>query len=481
MMVNLMNQHTRLTDIQDFEQLLNYLHDELDWPISSDNFEDDFFEYSSEALGLDSQIAAKIQSIKRLRPLDVNQPWGIIFIEFEPKRLPILALRRILNHFLIKRRAAADGPRWQMEDLLFISNYGQSEHRQITFAHFTSQHEGAPTLKVIDWNERDTALHLEYVDQQLTQYLSWPSDKDPDSWRKQWSKAFTLQHGHSIRTSKDLSVSLAALARRIRERVKSALEVETDSGFITGLLKTFQETLAHDLTHDAFADMVAQNITYGLLSARITDKGDSTAKDLTSRMRTNPLLLELMTTFMHLNDTDQALNFDELGVSEVQDFLSHTDMEPVIRDFGDRNPREDPVIHFYENFLAEYDQEQKVKRGVFYTPRPVVLYIVESIDALLRDTFGLNDGLADTCTWGEMAQRNKEITIPEGVSPENHFVQILDPATGTGTFLVEVIDRIWRTCKKKWGGGIFCLYGTIMSQSICYQGCTAMSSSWLRM
>ena len=92
-------------------------------------------------------------------------------------------------------------------------------------------------------------------------------------------------------------------------------------------------------------------------------------------------------------------------------------MEAVVRDFGDRNPQEDPVIHFYEHFLAAYDKKQKVSRGVFYTPRPVVSYIVRSVDELLRTEFGLADGLADTTTWGEMAKRHKDLRIPEGTSP----------------------------------------------------------------
>ena len=124
--------------------------------------------------------------------------------------------------------------------------------------------------------------------------------------------------------------------------------------------------------------------------------------------------------------------------------------EAVVRDFGDRNPQEDPVIHFYEHFLAAYDKKQKVKRGVFYTPRSVVSYIVRSVDELLRSEFGLTDGLADTTTWGEMAKRHKELKIPEGTSPTQAFVQILDPATGTGTFLVEVIDLIHNTMAAKW-------------------------------
>ena len=91
-----------------------------------------------------------------------------------------------------------------------------------------------------------------------------------------------------------------------------------------------------------------------------------------------------------------------------------------------------------------------MSRGVFYTPRPVVSYIVRSMDELLRSEFGLTEGLADTATWGEMVERHQELEIPEGTPPGQCFVQILDPATGTGTFLVEVIDLIHNTMLEKW-------------------------------
>ena len=118
---------------------------------------------------------------------------------------------------------------------------------------------------------------------------------------------------------------------------------------------------------------------------------------------------------------------------------------------GTENPREDPVIHFYEHFLAAYDKRHEGGAAAsFYTPRPVVSYIVRSVDELLRTEFGLPDGLADTTTWGEMAARHQELKVPDGTPPEQAFVQVLDPATGTGTFLVEVIDSIRGTMVKKW-------------------------------
>lgn len=445
----------RLSKIQGFDELVDYLRDEMDWPISAENLEESTFDYKLEELGIDVKNAAKIKEIKRLRPFDVKQSWGIFFIRFEPKYLPVVALRRILGRFARKQRDTNGGERrtWPIEDLLFVSICGQDQQRRFTFAHFTPipGNQGLPVLRVLDWDQRDTTLHLEYVDQQLRECLAWPGDQDDkDAWRKRWQDAFTVRHRHVVNTSRELSIRLAELAQGIRERIKRALEIETEKGYITRLLKSFQKTLVHDINNDGFSDMVAQTITYGLLSARITNPEQSTAFDLANHMRTNPLLSELMAVFLNIGTGQKEIDFDELGIVEVEEFLDNTHMESVIRDFGDRNPREDPVMHFYENFLAEYDREKKVERGVFYTPRPVVSYIVNSIDALLRNEFRLTDGLADTSSWGDVAQQNEKVRIPTNISPESDFVQILDPAAGTGTFLVEVIELIHSTLRKKW-------------------------------
>ena len=452
---------TRLANIKRFDQLIVYLRNEMSWPINEDNFEDITFEYTPEELDIDMTNAAKIQEIRRLRPLVPNQAWGIFFVKFEPKRLPVVALRRILSRVTLKRRISASSSErqtWAVEDLLFISNYGEGDTRQISFAHFATPKNARelPTLKVLGWDNRDTALHLDTVAKELTEQLTWPdNENDAGAWRKQWSEAFTLQHREVITTSKKLSIRLAELAHAIRERIKNVLTIETEEGRITKLMEAFQKALVHDLDADGFADMYAQTIAYGLLSARITDPNRKTVDDFAGHMHTNPLLRNLVETFLWTRGKNGktsrvGIDFDELGVAEVVELLDDANMEAVIRDFGDHNPREDPVIHFYEDFLAAYDKEQKVSRGVFYTPRPVVSYIVRSVDELLRREFGLTDGLADITTWGEMVHRHSHLTIPEGVSPDQDFVQILDPAVGTGTFLVEVIDLIHRTLTTKW-------------------------------
>ena len=116
----------------------------MGWPIDGGDFEELTFEYTPEELGIDTKNAARIQEIKRLRPLVSNQPWGIFFVKFEPKRLPVVALRRILSQVALKKRASANSAErtaWANDDLLFVSNYGDGDERQISFAHFSTPSE----------------------------------------------------------------------------------------------------------------------------------------------------------------------------------------------------------------------------------------------------------------------------------------------------------------------------------------------------
>jgi predicted helicase len=460
----------RIRQIKTFPSLVKYLRDELSWPIEADDFEDLTYDWEPEELGIDKASAAKIKEVKQLRPLADGQPWGVFFVNFEPKQLPVVALRRLLNSMVIRKRESANKSErqaWAMNDLMFISSYGDSGERHISFAHF-SQPEGKndlPILKVLGWDNSNAPLRLDWVATKLTECLAWPDDeKDIDGWRDTWQSAFSLRHRETITTAKDLAIRLAALARAIRDRIATTLAIETDKGPLTKLMKAFQSALMHDLDEKGFADMYAQTIAYGLLSARIADPSSRTADDLTAHMKTNPFLKELMQTFLHVGGrTGKAggpgIDFDELGVSEVVELLDDANIEAVIRDFGDKKRDEDPVMHFYESFLHEYNKQLKIQRGVFYTPQPVVSYIVRSVHELLQSEFGLADGLADTTTWGEMLKKHLGLRLPpltdepgekRTISPDEPFVQILDPATGTATFLVEVIDVIHATLKAKW-------------------------------
>jgi hypothetical protein len=274
-----------------------------------------------------------------------------------------------------------------------------------------------------------------------------------------------------INTAKDLADRLAILAQSIRSKVTQVLAIETERGELQKLYAAFREALIHDLTEESFADMYAQTITYGLFSAAVsrTVPDDSMGsrthvepENLADMVPiTNPFLREMLSTFLTVGGRKGKLDFDELGIQEVVEVLNspETKLDAVLRNFGDRRPGEDPVIHFYEDFLKQYDKKLKVQRGVFYTPQPVVSYIVRSVHELLQTEFGLADGLADTTTWGEMLKKQSGLKLPpltaepgekRTISPDEPFVQILDPATGTATFLVEVIDVIHRTLTAKW-------------------------------
>ena len=469
----------QLRSIQTFEELIPFLEDDLDWPFPRGSqeyeFDDLTFEYTPDELGLEDEYAAKIKRIHQLRPLVSGQPWGIFFVEFENKKLPIVVLRRILSHLVLKQRKSAnpaDRARWNAGDLLFISAFAEEGtlQREIAFAHFHQDPGDQPTLRVLGWDGGDTPLKLEHVSQILRHRLSWPRNAaDHAAWRKQWAGTFRYSIGQQIQTADMLARELARVARNIRDAAMALMKVESSRGPLRRMHEAFRIALIHDLTQEGFADTYAQTITYGLLTAAIsrTDRSagaDGTfvlAEDLHNMVPiTNPFLKEMLESFLKVGGRSASkqpgLDFDELGVQEVVEMLrsSELDLPAVLEDFGNRNPGEDPVIRFYEDFLKAYNRELKVKRGVFYTPQSVVSYIVRSVHKLLQVEFELVDGLASTITWGDMASQmaaaNKPFAIPVGVTPGSHFVVILDPATGTATFLVEVIEVIFRTLTQKW-------------------------------
>lgn len=460
-----------LRSIRNFDTLIRYLEDELDWPLKGYSTEDLTFEYDASELGIDPKAAARIKEIKQLRPLAGSQPWGIFFVNFEKKRLPVVVLRKLLRVLVLKKRSSsnqAERKAWQPRDLLFISSYGEEASRTLSFAHFVENEGNAlAELRVLGWDDDDTPLHMDYVHGVLCQKLRWDDrlSDAPEQWRQQWSEAFVLRHRHVIQKSDELAAALAQLARRIQNRIRTLLASEDDSGEMRKLQASFKSGLIHDLNDESFADMFAQTVTYGLfsLACRRTVPGGGTAfaKDELPHYFTSPFLKEMLGVFLGLKSRKGAIDFDELGVSDVTDLLTSPDthMEVVLADFNNKTRGEDPVIHFYEHFLSAYNKKLKVQRGVFYTPQAVVSYIVRSVHELLQTEFGLEDGLASTATWGEMIQKNPSLKLPlkvEGnpsqgtISESEPFVQILDPATGTATFLVETIEVIHRTLKAKW-------------------------------
>ena len=273
---------------------------------------------------------------------------------------------------------------------------------------------------------------------------------------------FLGQKPVDIASAEELARWLANLTHIIRYIITEAFRAGKASQQLRDWRAAFAATLLPELAPhtdakrevvavNEFADMFAQTLAYGLFSARATSGGGAFTREKAQKLipRTNPFL---RTFFEQI--TGSALE-DEPFAGFVEDLiqtLDHADMARVMADFGKHGRRRDPVVHFYETFLQAYDPKLRELRGVYYTPEPVVNYIVLSIDRLLKNKFGLKAGLAD----------HEKITVKrkEGereIVDETHRVLILDPATGTATFLHTVLDFIRSQFKTKknagqWGG-----------------------------
>ncbi len=244
---------------------------------------------------------------------------------------------------------------------------------------------------------------------------------------------FTESQKEPIRSGKHLSQIMGGKAQRIRENIKSFLSTDSDKNrSILAVYDTIKKQLVHDLSLDSFADMYAQTLVYGLFVARYHDDslGNFTrqeARDLVPA--SNPLL-------KHFFDHIVGADFDkrlEYIVNELCEVYLHSNVQELMKEYykidlwDNKHEAPDPVIHFYEDFLKEYDPDLRKKIGAFYTPLPVVRFIVRSVDYILQKDFNLHSGLADSSK------------LPNG----KHRVQVLDPAAGTGTFITEVLNNIY--------------------------------------
>ncbi|HYT46052.1 MAG TPA: type ISP restriction/modification enzyme, partial [Methylomirabilota bacterium] len=251
----------------------------------------------------------------------------------------------------------------------------------------------------------------------------------------------------TINNPKELAIRMAALAQLTRNAITLAFKSEEGGGSLHAQMVGFKQVLLPDLDNEQFADMYAQTICYGLFAARCNSKpGETfTRKDAAYDIpKTNPFLRKMF-SYIAGPGLDERIVW---VVDDLAELLNRSDMEAILQDFGKRTRQEDPVVHFYETFLAQYDPKLRELRGVYYTPEPVVSYIVRSVDYVLKKVFDLPDGLADYSKI-QMVSSDGKTNIDQNKLP--HTVQILDPATGTGTFLYYVIKQIYESFKNNRG------------------------------
>lgn len=262
-------------------------------------------------------------------------------------------------------------------------------------------------------------------------------------------KNFCNYQGQTIKSPKQLANLMAQKAVMIRDVIINALDMCTESSLVNQR-DAFKQILLHDLTNHTFADMYAQTIAYGLFVARLND---TTLEDF-SRQEARELISKNNPFLRQLFDYISGANLDDSLVWIVDDLVEifrAVDLNKLLRNYGRTTQMSDPFLHFYETFLESYDKVNKEKRGVYYTPQPVVRFIVSAVDRILKNEFKLSHGLADDSTikhtrtlyYESKKVRGKVVDMPVTTEEDIYKVQILDPATGTGTFLAETIRKIY--------------------------------------
>ncbi len=250
-------------------------------------------------------------------------------------------------------------------------------------------------------------------------------------------KDFLSQDATLVNTPQELARRMAIKTRLLRDSVRSRLAENPTEGSVAAFQRLSRELLAAESDVEAVADTYAQTAAYGLFAAwQKRPAGSEFTRQSAVFTDMTPFLGDALDSVAGRR-TEGKLAW---VIDDLARLLDKTDRSAIMQGFARAPGQDDPIIHFYEDFLAVYDSSMREKRGVYYTPLPVVSYIVRSIDKLLRDSLGIADGLADTEKVG---------------NGEHHRVTILDPAVGTGTFLREVVAHVRGTIRDKGLGGIW--------------------------
>ncbi len=254
-----------------------------------------------------------------------------------------------------------------------------------------------------------------------------PVEKEPDFTKLM--EAFYSFSLPKVYNAKNLAIELAKRTKFLKDEVITedlAEEEKNGKGFILGFYEAFRQFLISGLSKEDFADLYSQTITYGLFAARMRAKNGFNRKLAYDNIPRTIGILRDVFRFVSLEDTPAQM---EWIIDDIAEVLSVADVNKLLQDYFREGKGKDPVVHFYETFLAEYDPKTRERRGVYYTPEPVVSYIVRSLHHILKHRFVRADGLA------------------------SDSVTVLDPASGTLTFLAEAAKLAVNEFTNKYGEG----------------------------
>lgn len=261
----------------------------------------------------------------------------------------------------------------------------------------------------------------------------------------------------TITSAKRLAEQMAAKARILSSTINNAFRLaeENEDAYeankqLQAQLDAFRQVLINDLTPEGFADIYAQTVAYGMFAARLHDHtpNDFSRQEAANLIpRTNPFLRNIFQQIAGY-DLDERIAW---VVDDLVNVFLATDVQKVMKNYTKKGMHHDPMIHFYEDFLTAYNPALRKSKGVWYTPQSVVQFIVRAVDEILKSDFELAEGLADHSKFihevvneqYSKGDRFKGKSTKPTIKQEMHRVQILDPATGTGTFLAEVVNQIY--------------------------------------
>jgi hypothetical protein len=430
-----------LRSITSLEEVVALLSNELDWPLNAENIEQITFAFTAEELGANANLQRNVNSIRQLRPFTKDQPWGIFLLDLSGATLLKKNIRDMLKALTKISRGKPNSGTWSKENLLFIVSSGSEPSFQIHFLTFQNIDGEKTEIRTIDWGtEASPPQKLRRLSRELLPKLCWPTgSEDPERWLSTWRSAFSVPLGSAIQDASSLATRMAQVASRLRSSIEISLNKENGNGPLSRLLDSIRIEIDSEADPASFADMCAQTITYGLLSSRVQDPEGFNISPVMDSFPLNNAFLEAL--FAEVQDAIGLDPQDQQSIEALAADLASTNVEAILDEFGNTADGGDPVIHFYERFLFMYDREIRMAAGAFYTPKPVVDAMVRLVDSLLISKFGLSRGLADSSTWQEVCSY-LGIPVPDDRQSDAPFLSILDPATGTGTYLVSIIEQM---------------------------------------
>lgn len=447
---------TQIRAVKDFSSLVEYLRDKLDWQFESDDVEDLTFDYESEELGLDAKNAIKIKGIKQLRPFNADQPWGIFYVNFDAKQLPIGALRGVLRGLVAKKRASANPSglaTWRLENLLFICT--SKDYQNFNFAYFRGEQTQRAVLSMFGWRQGDT--HLRTLAEYNLPALRFPDNPaDAEGWLSQWRKAFDVEavtdkfFGDYKRVFEEVeaevkkNIKQAEQARLYTQRLfnrlmflyfiqkKGWLEFEGDKNYLRALFEAAEREEENFL----------RERLYWLFFYGMSNVGES------REVHSQESLRERRGDVPYLNGGlfDLEDEYDERGKIEVSNkaFRRILDLFERYNFTVEESTPLDVQVAVDPEMLGKVFEELVTGRhesGSYYTPRQIVSFMCrEALKHYLAGFEAKSEAVECFVDEGEAEGLSDPESILEGLKN----VRVCDPACGSGAYLLGMMQELVR-------------------------------------